>query len=568
MKKDIKPFLFFSIIASLLVGHLANRTALIFEGLTGNLVENINAAIDAIIPALQNNPFMIGTSKTALISGAIGAACVWLIFLYNVFGAKNFMRGSEHGSARWGTAKDIKPLTDREPDMNIPLSATEQISVRKVKDFEADRNKNIVVVGGSGSGKTYSEIKPSLMQLHSSYVITDPKGTILPETGYLFTNNGYTVRSFNTIDFSKSLHYNPLAYIHKEKDILKVVTVLMENTNGEGTGSGEKFWKDCEKLLYTALIAYLWYEAPPEDQNIPMMIEMLDMCKVKEDDEDYQSPIDIMFEDLEKEKPNCLAVKQYKKFKQAAGKTLKSILISCAARLAPFDIDELREVMLYDELQLDELGDRKTAFFVIMSDTDSMKDSGLGTPATRAGIIENIVKAGYIVRNGKKLLPTETAYTFIDLVTDKIKEPELTAEWEKQLAAIQRGEKNPTDFMQEISGFIRSFVMDTKALYSPEQSTGVFQSERESIGICPKCGKKVVEYPKSFSCESGKGGCGFVIWKTTASKAISKAQAVKLLAKGKTDLIKGFTSKAGKPFDANLVLKEDKTVGFDFPPRK
>lgn len=180
MKKDIKPFLFFSIIASLLVGHLANRTALIFEGLTGNLVENINAAIDAIIPALQNNPFMIGTSKTALISGAIGAACVWLIFLYNVFGAKNFMRGSEHGSARWGTAKDIKPLTDREPDMNIPLSATEQISVRKVKDFEADRNKNIVVVGGSGSGKTYSEIKPSLMQLHSSYVITDPKGTMKP----------------------------------------------------------------------------------------------------------------------------------------------------------------------------------------------------------------------------------------------------------------------------------------------------------------------------------------------------------------------------------------------------
>lgn len=172
------------------------------------------------------------------------------------------------------------------------------------------------------------------------------------------------------------------------------------------------------------------------------------------------------------------------------------------------------------------------------------------------------------MRNGKKLLPTETAYTFIDLVTDKIKEPELTAEWEKQLAAIQRGEKKPTDFMQEISGFIRSFVMDTKALYSPEQSTGVFQSERESIGICPKCGKKVVEYPKSFSCESGKGGCGFVIWKTTASKAISKAQAVKLLAKGKTDLIKGFTSKAGKPFDANLVLKEDKTVGFDFPPRK
>ena len=369
--KSTKPALFFSVIASLLAFYIFNRIALVFEGLSGNILEKANAAIDAIFPAIRAAPFKIGTSKACLIAGLIGFVIVWLIYLYNVFGTKNFMRGAEHGSARWGTAKDIKPLIDPEPDMNIPLSASEQISSRKVEDFEADRNKNIVVVGGSGSGKTYSEIKPSLMQLHSSYVITDPKGTILPETGYLFTNNGYTVRAFNTIDLSKSLHYNPLAYIHKEKDILKVVTVLMENTNGEGIGSGDKFWKDCEKLLYTALIAYLWYEAPPEDQNIPMMIEMLEMCKVKEDDEDYQSPIDILFEDLEKEKPNCLAVKQYKKFKQAAGKTLKSILISCAARLAPFDIDELREVMLYDELQLDTLGDRKTAFFVIMSDTDS-----------------------------------------------------------------------------------------------------------------------------------------------------------------------------------------------------
>lgn len=371
MKKSTKPVFIFSAIASLFVFYLTNRTALIFEGLNGNIVENINAAIDAIFPAIAEQPIMIGTTKTALTAGIVGAAVVWLIFLYNVFGAKNFMRGEEHGSARWGTAKDIKPLTDSEPDMNIPLSATEQISVRKVKDFEADRNKNIVVVGGSGSGKTFSEIKPSLMQLHSSYVITDPKGTILPETGHLFANDGYDIRSFNTIDFSKSLHYNPLAYIQKEKDILKVVTVFMENTNGEGAQSGDKFWKDCEKLLYTAFIAYLWYEAPPEDQNIPTMIEMLEMCKVKEDDPDYKSPIDIMFEDLETEKPNCLAVKQYKKFKQAAGKTTQSILISCGARLAPFDIDELREIMLYDELQLDELGDRKTAFFLIMSDTDS-----------------------------------------------------------------------------------------------------------------------------------------------------------------------------------------------------
>lgn len=369
--KSTKPVFIFSLIASILVFYVFNRIALVFEGLSGNLFKNINAAIDGILPAIRAEPFLIGTNKTCLIAGLIGATAVWLIFIYNVFGSKKFMKGEEHGTARWGTKKDIKPLTDPEPDLNIPLSATEQISSGKVKDFEADRNKNIVVVGGSGSGKTFSEIKPSLMQLHSSYVITDPKGTILPETGFMFKKNGFRLGAFNTIDFSKSLHYNPLAYIRKEKDILKVVNVLMENTNGEGAGAGDKFWKDCEKLLYTSFIAYLWYEAPPEDQNIPMMIEMLEMCKVKEDDEDYQSPIDIMFEDLEQEKPNCLAVKQYKKFKAAAGKTLKSILISCAARLAPFDIDELREIMLYDELELDRLGDRKTAFFVIMSDTDS-----------------------------------------------------------------------------------------------------------------------------------------------------------------------------------------------------
>ena len=371
MKKDIKPVVFFSTVVSLLAFYLANRVTVVFEGLTGNPLEKVNAAIDAIIPAIESDPFMIGTTKPALVAGVIGLITVWLIFLYNVFGSKNYMRGAEHGTSRWGTAKDIKPLTDPEPDLNIPLSATEQISVRKVKTFEADRNKNIVIVGGSGSGKSYSEIKPSLMQLHSSYVITDPKGTILPDTGHLFANNGYVVRTFNTIDFTKSLHYNPLAYIRKEKDILKVVNVLIENTSGEGGASGEKFWIDCERLLYTALIAYLWYEAPPEDQNIPMMIEMLEMFKVKDSDEDYQSPGDILFEDLEKEKPDCLAVKQYRKFKQAAGDTMKSILISCSARLSPFDIDELREITQYDELQLDEIGDRKTAFFVIMSDTDS-----------------------------------------------------------------------------------------------------------------------------------------------------------------------------------------------------
>lgn len=372
MKNQSSPQkLVFLGLVSLTCAYLCNRFVATVEGLDGNPIERMNQALNVLVLSINQEPMAIGTSTSSLVAGLVGLAIVWLIYLYKAVGAKNYMHGAEHGSARWGTPKDIKPLMDHDPDQNIPLSATEQISVRKVKDFEADRNKNIVVVGGSGCGKTFSEIKPSLMQLHSSYVVTDPKGTILPETGYLFENNGYEIRAFNTIDFRKSMHYNPLAYIRSEKDILKVVNVLMENTKGEGTGSGDKFWQDCERLLYTAFIAYLWSEAPPEDQHIPMMIEMLEMCKVKEDDEDYQSPIDIMFEDLARQKPDCLAVKQYRKFKQAAGKTMKSILISCAARLAPFDIAELRETLMYDELDLDTIGDRKTAFFVIMSDTDS-----------------------------------------------------------------------------------------------------------------------------------------------------------------------------------------------------
>ncbi len=373
MKKDLKAFTYLGIIFSVIAFYIFNRITLIYDSISDEIafINKINLCFSSFTFEISQNPFVIGKTKNAIIAGVIGFILVWILVAYVIFVSKNFMKGIEHGSSKWGTKRDILPLTDPEPDMNIPLSHTEKISVRKVKSFEADRNKNIVIVGGSGSGKTFSEIKPSLMQLHSSYVITDPKGTILPETGYLFVNNGFELRAFNTIDFSKSLHYNPLAYINKEKDILKVVNVLMENTNGEGAQSGDKFWKDCERLLYTAFIAYLYYEAPPEDQNIPMMIEMIEMCKVKEEDEDYQSPIDIMFEDLELEKPNCLAVKQYKKFKAAAGKTMKSILISCGARLAPFDIDELREIMMFDELQLDLLGDRKTAFFVIMSDTDS-----------------------------------------------------------------------------------------------------------------------------------------------------------------------------------------------------
>ncbi|MEG0570364.1 MAG: type IV secretory system conjugative DNA transfer family protein, partial [Oscillospiraceae bacterium] len=289
-----------------------------------------------------------------------------------VFGAKKYMHGVEHGSAEWGTKKDIQPYIDKNENNNIILSATESLSMNsRMSDTEYDRNKNVLVIGGSGSGKTRFFVKPNLMQLHSSYVMTDPKGTLIVETGSMFAKANYEIRALNTINFKKSMHYNPLIYIKSEKDILKLVNVIIVNTKGEGDKSGEDFWVKAEKLFYQAIIGYLYYEAPESDRNIPTLIDMLEYCEVKEDDENYKNAIDILFEELEEKGPKNFAVKQYKKFKLAAGKTLKSILISCAARLAPFDIQEVRELMSYDELQLDEIGDRKTAFYVIMSDTDN-----------------------------------------------------------------------------------------------------------------------------------------------------------------------------------------------------
>lgn len=377
MKKNTKPFLIFSAIASLILFVLFNRMAWLYMSTAGNLLEKANAAVEGLLPSISARPFFISFAGEALVSGLIGAVIMWLIYIYNAFASKKYMLGREHGSAEWGTAKDIKLFQDNEtPDNNIILSQTERLSmsdrmpITKADDY--NRNKNVVVIGGSGSGKTRFFIKPNIMQLHSSYVITDPKGDLIVDTGKMLKDAGYEVKCLNTIDFSKSLHFNPLAYIRDEKDILKVVTVLLENTTGDGK-EGDKFWRDCEQLLYTAFIAYLWSEAPAEDCNIPTLIDMVEQCKVKENDEDYVSPIDILFEELAKKpgKENCLAVKQYRKFKLAAGETMKSILISCGARLAPFDIPQLREMMMYDELELDTLGDRKTALFVIMSDTDT-----------------------------------------------------------------------------------------------------------------------------------------------------------------------------------------------------
>jgi len=285
--------------------------------------------------------------------------------------AKKYRHGMEYGSARWGTPKDIEPFMAPKFADNIILTKTEQLMMsNRPPDPKNARNKNVLVVGGSGSGKTRFWLKPNLLQCHSSYVVTDPKGTIVLECGNAMLKNGYKVKILNTINFSKSMHYNPFAYVHSEKDILKLVTTLMTNTKGEGSG-GDPFWEKSERLLLTALIAYLHYEAPVEEQNFATLLEMLNTMQVLEDDEEYQNPVDLLFEELAKKKPNSFAGRQYKLYKLAAGKTAKSILISCGARLAPFDIQELRDLTMYDELQLDTLGDKKTALFLIMSDTDS-----------------------------------------------------------------------------------------------------------------------------------------------------------------------------------------------------
>ena len=325
--------------------------------------------------------------------GILGAVLVRLAVYVKGKNAKKYRKGIEYGSAHWGTAADIAPYIDPVPDWNIPLTRTESLTMTsRPKQPRYARNKNILVIGGSGSGKTRFFVKPSIMQMHSSYVITDPKGQLLKETGKMLLHgapkldeNGkpvrdrhgriiyepYRIKVLNTINFSKSMKYNPLAYMRSEKDILKLVNVIIANTKGDGEKSSEDFWVKAERLLYCALIGYIWYEAEPEERNFITLLDLLNACEAREDDETYKSPVDILFDDLAKKQPEHFAVKQYVKFKMAAGKTLKSILVSCGARLAPFDIKELRDIMTEDELELDTMGDRKTALFLIMSDTDT-----------------------------------------------------------------------------------------------------------------------------------------------------------------------------------------------------
>ena len=322
------------------------------------------------IPMAFANPLPSLHPLDLLVGLCCGAGLRLAVYLRGK-NAKKYRHGMEYGSARWGNAKDIEPFIAPKFSDNIILTKTERLMMsNRPPDPKNARNKNVLVVGGSGSGKTRFWLKPNLLQCHSSYVVTDPKGTIVLECGQAMLKNGYKVKVLNTINFKKSMHYNPFSYVHSEKDILKLVTTLMTNTKGEGSG-GDPFWEKSERLLLTALIAYLHYEAPVEEQNFATLLEMLNTMQVMEDDEEYQNPVDLLFEDLAKTKPNSFAGRQYKLYKLAAGKTAKSILISCGARLAPFDIQELRDLTMYDELQLDTLGDKKTALFLIMSDTDS-----------------------------------------------------------------------------------------------------------------------------------------------------------------------------------------------------
>ena len=332
--------------------------------------ENILISVVKGVSELTKAP-LLSFRFTDISIGAIGALAVKGILYLRSKNAKKFRKGIEYGSARWGTPEDIKPYIDEDFFSNILLTNTERLTMNsRPKNPKFARNKNVLVIGGSGSGKTRFFVKPNLMQMMTSYCVTDPKGTILVECGKMLQKGGYKIRSLNTINFKKSMHYNPFAYIRSEKDILKLVNVIIANTKGDGEKSGEDFWVKAERLLYCALIGYIYYEAPEEEKNFITLLDLINASEAREDDENYKSPVDMLFDRLAEREPEHFAVKQYVKFKQAAGKTLKSILISCGARLAPFDIKELRDLMEYDELELDTLGDEKTALFVIISDTD------------------------------------------------------------------------------------------------------------------------------------------------------------------------------------------------------
>lgn len=370
-KKNLKKLIILNI-PYIVIGLVATNVGEAFRIASGtNASEKVQSVVlDGCFGTAFSNPMPSFHPIDLLVGLAIGGILRLAVYIKSK-NAKKFRHNQEYGSARWGTHADIEPYMDPVFANNVILSQTERLTMNnRPANPKYARNKNTLVVGGSGSGKTRFFIKPNLLQLHSSYVLTDPKGTVLPEVGNALLKNGYRIKIFNTINFKKSMHYNPFAYVHDEKDILKLVTTLIANTKGEGKG-GDEFWEKAEKLLYSALIGYIHYEAPEEEQNFSTLLEMINAMEVREDDEEFKNPVDLMFDELAERDPDHFAVRQYAKYKLSAGKTAKSILVSCGARLAPFDIKELREITAYDELELDTLGDKKTALFLIMSDTDA-----------------------------------------------------------------------------------------------------------------------------------------------------------------------------------------------------
>ena len=366
-----KKKLFLMNLPYVLAGYFCDKIAWLWRVSPGQDASAKMMAVMAGMEDLFSNPLPSFYPKDLLIGVCCGVALRLAVY-FKAKNAKKFRQGVEYGSARWGNAKDIEPYMDSEFENNILLTQTERLMMSgRPKQPKYARNKNILVIGGSGSGKTRFFVKPNLMQMHSSFVVTDPKGTVLVECGKMLKKGKYKIKVLNTINFAKSMHYNPFAYLRSEKDILKLVNTIIVNTKGEGQQSGEDFWVKAEKLYYTALIAYIWYEAPEEEQNFAMLIDMIDASEAREDDENFKNAVDLLFDELAEKDPNHFAVRQYAKYKLAAGKTAKSILISCGARLAPFDIKELRDLMEYDDLELDTLGEQKTALFVIISDTDA-----------------------------------------------------------------------------------------------------------------------------------------------------------------------------------------------------
>ena len=369
MKKDIKKIILMNL-PFVVAGYLGDKLSWLVRTAPAEqagekiayAAMNMGKAFENVLPSINPTDLLIGVG--------VGLALKAALYMKKK-NAKKFRQGVEYGSARWGTPEDIKPYMDEKPDNNIILTQTERLTMEsRPKNPKYARNKNILVIGGSGSGKTRFFVKPNIMQLHSSYCVTDPKGTILVECGSMLKRHKYKIKVLNTINFKKSMHYNPFVYLRSEKDILKLVNTIIANTKGEGDKSGEDFWVKAEKLYYQALIGYIWYEAPEEEQNFTTLLEMINASEAREDDENFKNAVDMLFDELEEKDPTHFAVRQYRKYKLAAGKTAKSILISCGARLAPFDIKELRDLMSYDELELDLMGDRKTAMFVIISDTD------------------------------------------------------------------------------------------------------------------------------------------------------------------------------------------------------